>query len=76
MKHYPTMEGFTDRLDEKIYESGLQIKQVASRCGISRNTLYDIINGYTMPNACVLAKMCKVLHVSADYMLFGEEENE
>lgn len=72
VKHYPP-EGFTERLYDTVLKSGLEITEISRKTGISRSSVYAyVINGYA-PNITALAKLCKVLGVSADYLLFGKE---
>lgn len=42
--------------------------------GFNRKAVLSWLNGDTLPNATALGRMCKVFHVSADYLLFGKEE--
>lgn len=72
VKHYPP-EGFTERLYETVLKSGLEITEISRKTGIPRTSVYCYVLNGTVPNVTVLAKMCKLLGVSADYLLFGEE---
>lgn len=72
MKHYNQIVGFADRLNEAISDIGMSQKQLAEMIGMERKTVSMWVNGYLMPNSLILARMCKVLNVSADYLLFGK----
>lgn len=72
MKHYNQTVGFADRLNRAISDKGISKKKLGALIGCDRRTVYEWCWGDTMPNALLLARMCKVLNVSADYLLFGE----
>ena len=72
VKHYPP-EGFTKRLHESVLKSGLEITLISKVTGIPRTSVYEYVINGVVPNVTALAKLCKILHVSADYLLFGEE---
>lgn len=71
-KHYNQTIGFADRLTDAMREKNINITQLAEKVGMERKSVSGYVNGYGMPNALVFARMCKVLKVSADYLLFGE----
>ena len=73
-KHYNQTVGFADRLSQTMHDRGINIVQMAKRIGMERKSVSMWVNGYSMPNSLILAKMCKVLNVSADYLLFGERK--
>ena len=72
MKHYNQTVGFADRLNEAISDIGMPQKQLAENIGMERKAVSMWVNGYSMPNSLILARICKVLNVSADYLLFGK----
>ena len=72
-KHYNQTAGFTDRLNKAISDIGMSQKQLAENIGMERKAVSMWVNGYSMPNSLILARICKVLSVSADYLLFGEK---
>ena len=47
-------------------------KELAKKIRRERKTVYAIFDGTSIPNALVLARLCKELNVSADYLLFGD----
>lgn len=62
-----------ERLKEAINQSGLNCVEIGKRVGLERKSIYAYRDGDTYPNAMILAKLCVVLNVSADYLLFGKE---
>lgn len=72
-KHYNQTIGFADRLNQAMYDNDMNAVQLAKLVGVDRRTVYMWQLGDTMPNALILARMCKVLCVSADYLLFGNK---
>lgn len=71
-RHYNQTVGFADRLNQAISEKGISKKKIGELIGCDRRSVYEWCWGDTMPNSLSLARMCKVLNVSADYLLFGE----
>jgi hypothetical protein len=63
--------GFPERLAQAIYDSGLNCCQISDRTGhkIERKSIYNWRVGNTVPNATQLMYLCKVLNVSADWLL-------
>ena len=75
-KHY-FPEGFAERLKDLWMKSGMTQEQVAVKIKWKRKAVNAWINGYSMPNALAIARLCRLFNVSADYLLFGEErQNE
>lgn len=71
-KHYNTLFGFSERLKSEMENKKMTRKTLAERICMERKSVYSWVDGYSMPNALILAKICKVLNVSADYLLFGK----
>jgi transcriptional regulator with XRE-family HTH domain len=61
--------GLPDRLSEAIHASGLPTPQICDAVGIERKSLYSWKAGHSAPDAIRLAKLCVLLHVSADWLL-------
>ncbi len=60
--------GLWERINDEIWKQNKTKKGIAERCGFERK----LLNGYyniSLPN---LARLCKELNVSADYLLFGK----
>ena len=72
-KHYNQTVGFADRLTKSMYDKEVNNTQLAKKIVMERNAVAMYVNGYSMPNSLILARICKVLNVSADYLLFGEK---
>jgi len=62
------IRGFWERLDNEIYNQHRKKYELAKICGFERRILNGEHN-ISLPN---LAKLCKELNVSADYLLFGK----
>lgn len=71
-KHYNQTIGFADRLEQTLYDKDMSKKRLGELVGVGRSTVYSWCWGDVMPNSLVLARICTVLNVSADYLLFGE----
>lgn len=62
------VRGFWERLNDEIYYQQRKKYELAEQCGFDKRVLYGNCN-ISLPN---LAKLCKELDVSADYLLFGK----
>lgn len=62
------INGMWERIDSEICKQNKSKSGIAKRCGFKRSTLNGDYN-ISLPN---LAKLCKELDVSADYLLFGK----
>lgn len=58
-----------ERINEEIKEQKLSKAEVARRCGFDRKNLF----GNRNIGIVYFSLICKVLKVSSDYLLFGEE---
>lgn len=74
MKRKYEFKEFADRLSKAIYDSGKSQNEVGKACGLAKNSIYQYTEGSSLPNAFVLAVLCAVLNVSADYLLFGDKK--
>ncbi len=72
MKYYQP-EGFSKRLYECVIATGLSVHDFAKRCDLAPPSIYAYFYNERTPNITALARMCKTLNVSADYLLFGKE---
>lgn len=68
------LDGFWDRLDEEISKCSLNKQQISQICGINRKTLYNPKRSNRYIRLVYFARICSVLKVSADYLLFGERK--
>ena len=58
-----------ERIRESIRHSGLQQKAVAAMIGVSPQTVSKYMQKDIFPALDTLAKLCKALEISADYIL-------
>lgn len=73
-KHYK-VQGLNERLREAIFVSGKSVLTLAEEAGINYVSVYDHMNG-TGVSTPYLLRYCKVLNVSADWLLGLKEERE
>lgn len=67
--------GFSERLEEAFLASGMSKKEFAEKIGKERKAVYLYLDGTTPPDTFTLAKICVVLKVSADWLLFGKKND-
>jgi transcriptional regulator with XRE-family HTH domain len=63
------MTNFHSRLAEAVTEARISKAEIERRVGCSHSHLDRWLNGETLPRADYLAKICKTLAVSADWLL-------
>jgi len=61
---------FWNRIDNEIKRQHITKRQLAQRCRFDRKILSS---HKTYMRTAYFARLCAELHVSADYLLFGEE---
>ena len=66
--------GFDERLAERRKELGLTQQALADRAGIHMMQVHRYESGGTLPSLDALKKLAVALRVSADYLLFDEDE--
>lgn len=66
-------EGFQERLKKAVYDSGLSLNEIERRSGVAHSSLSAYMTRDYSPTVFSLARLCTVLKVSADYLLFGKE---
>lgn len=65
---------FKDRLREEIEFKGFQIKEIASKIGISNSTLLSYIDARgVLPNVETAVKIADALNVSVEYLVTGKD---
>ena len=69
------IEGFAERLNVLIIESGLTCSEIGERVGRERKSISGYRNGDCVPNAVVLMKMCAVLNTTPNYLLLGKDKD-
>lgn len=67
------MEEIGDRLTELRADRGYTQRSVSAIIGIAESTIVSWEHGLHMPSAVLLAKLCKLYKVSADYIIFGKD---
>lgn len=69
------MELFAERLERLIKERKLTQVAVADSVGIRRPTISDWKKNGSYPTADVAVKIAKLLNVSVEYLVTGEDTN-
>ena len=64
---------FKQRLSDELSYRGFSIKEFAAKVGISVSTLNMYLYRNSIPAADVAVKMAKVLNVTTEYLITGEE---
>ena len=70
------MEELKDRITAARKLAGLTQEQLGELLGVTRQAVSKWESGQTVPDAVTVARLCKALHVSADYVLLGKEPEE
>ena len=63
------IEEFSTRLDKALKLSGLNQKEFARKVKVSEVSVSRYVNGSREPNIEILRNICKVLDVTADWLL-------
>lgn len=66
------INGLWERINDELRKQNRTKKDVAEQCGFDQKTLHGHYN-ISIPN---LAKLCKELNVSVDYILFGKKHEQ
>ena len=64
---------FKQRLSDELSYRGFGVKEFAAKVGISVSTLNIYLYRNSIPAADVAVKMAKVLNVTTEYLITGEE---
>ena len=69
--------GFRENLKSELMHSGLLVKELAAQAGLKKHTIdtYLSVRG-RMPAADVAVRIARVLGVSVEYLITGEETSE
>ena len=62
-------ERFAARLDEAMWERGMEPKAVANGTGLSHQTVLAYLRGERNPTMHAIIALCGCLEVSADWLL-------
>lgn len=69
--------GFKENLKSELEYQGLQLKELAARCGVSKNTLGNYLTGHnSLPAADTAVKIARALGVSVEYLVTGKNSDE
>ncbi len=74
-KHQGLIEGFWDRFDEALNNTGKSKNFIANQLGCNRKVLYNDYSG-RMPSPLYIAKFCSIYNISSDYLLGIKREKE
>jgi len=71
---YACFVGFKENLKSELLYQGMLVKELAMKTGVSRHTLDNYLNvRKNMPTADIAVKIAKVLGVTVEYLVTGEE---
>ena len=70
------MDEFRKRLKKELETRRITQRYLAQITGLTEVSISRYITGDRVPKANVLLKICKALHVSPDYLLGWEYEEE
>nr|AGS51791.1 hypothetical protein [uncultured bacterium contig00053] len=66
--------GFKENLKSELIYSGIMVKELTARTGISKHTLDNYLNTHnSIPSAENAVKIAQVLGVSVEYLITGKE---
>jgi transcriptional regulator with XRE-family HTH domain len=71
---YVDLVGFKENLKAELLYQDMMVKELSMKTGISRHTLDNYLNvRKNMPTADIAVKIAKVLGVTVEYLVTGEE---
>jgi len=71
---YVDSVGFRENLKSELLYQDMMVKELSAKTGISRHTLDNYLNvRENMPTADIAVKIAKVLGVTVEYLVTGEE---
>lgn len=70
---YP-LQGFAERLEQAIKDSNYSKIRLANHIGVHRRTIYNYVDGVTVPNFTIVGKLAVALNVSFDWLAFGKKD--
>lgn len=68
------LDDFPERLKREIMRAGLKDAELSRQTGIARNVLSQYQKGTTYPGIGELHALCMALRISANQLVFGDEE--
>jgi len=75
MKFDYDLQAFGKRLQDLIDERKITPRKLAAAIQADGVTIHTWVIGKHYPNGYYIVRLCKVLDVSADYLLFGGNRN-
>ncbi len=69
------LSNFVERLDELIFDHGLNGKQFANEIGVVKTTVYNYLNKKRQPDITVLVRIADYFQVTTDFLLGREPES-
>lgn len=60
---------FTERFNEALKSADISQVELSAKIGISKQCISDFKKGKSFPSIHTLFSICKVLNISADYLL-------
>ncbi len=65
---------FKDNLKSELDYQGILVKELAAKCGISKNTIGNYLTGHnSLPSADTAVKIAKALNVTVEYLITGSD---
>ena len=68
-----TILELNERIAERRKAAGLTQEQLGALVGVTRQAVSKWESGQAVPDALMMAQICRALHASADYLLLGIE---
>ncbi len=63
------VDGLRDRLEQAIFDSGMDLNEISQKSGISRGNIWNYRFDGVVPSCYSLMRLAKVLQVSTDWLL-------
>ena len=69
--------GFKENFKSELEYQGIQLKELAAKCGISKNTLGNYLTGHnSVPSAENAVQIARALGVTVEYLVIGNTSNK
>lgn len=65
----------SERILNARQRAGLSQRKLGESVGVTEQVVSEWESGTTTPDTATISALCKALHISADYLLLGKEEN-
>ena len=70
------MEEFGERLEKAITAKGMTLMKFSEKYGFSYRTIHSYTVGDRTPTLQMLKEICEDLEISADWLIWGKEEEK